>query len=60
MIGPGDLAGAGTDKDVPDPLEAPFLPPRRDATAEGTFRWLVCFDYDLPRPSASTVAEMTR
>jgi hypothetical protein len=30
-----------------DPLEAPFLPPRRDNTAARAARWLVAFNDDL-------------
>ncbi len=44
-----NLHGAG-DRNVPDPLEAPFLPLRRDNTAAGTARWLVNFDDDLAAP----------
>jgi hypothetical protein len=57
--GPEDLHGAG-DRDVPDRLEAPFLPPRCDDTARRAARRLAGLDDDRRRPLSRTVSDMTR
>ena len=46
VLGLEDLHSAGHGN-FPDPLEAPFLPPRRDEIAAGACRWQAGFDNDL-------------
>jgi hypothetical protein len=45
VLGPEDFHSAG-DRDVPDPLEAAFLPPCRDDTATRAAGWLVRLNND--------------
>ncbi|MCY1237542.1 hypothetical protein D9M72_502440 [compost metagenome] len=45
VLGPEDFHGA-SDRDVLDPLDAAFLPPRRHDTAGRPSLWLVGFDND--------------
>ncbi len=59
VLGPESLDGAG-DRDVPDPLEAPFLAPRRRYTAGRAPGRLVGFDTTSRRPSSSRLTDMTR